>query len=113
MEYRRLGQSGLKVSLLSLGTMNFSNPTRRKEALKIIDISIDSGINLFDCADIYHKGEAEKILGEAFQKNKRRDSVLITSKVYNAMGPGPNDGGNSRHHIIAGCEDTLRRLQTD
>lgn len=113
MEYRKLGRSGLKVSSLSLGTMNFSNPTSKKEAIKIIDIATDSGINLFDCADIYHNGEAEKILGEAFHKNKQRNNVLITSKVFNTMGPGPNDGGNSRHHIIAGCEDSLRRLQTD
>jgi aryl-alcohol dehydrogenase-like predicted oxidoreductase len=113
VEYRRLGQSGLKVSSISLGTMNFGHPTSRNEAIKIVDIAADSGINLFDCADTYNKGDAEKILGEAFQKNKMRKNVFIASKVFNQMGPGPNDGGNSRHHIIAGCEDSLRRLQTE
>jgi aryl-alcohol dehydrogenase-like predicted oxidoreductase len=113
VEYRRLGRSGLKVSSISLGTMNFGHPTSRNEAIKIVDIAADSGINLFDCADTYNKGDAEKILGEAFQKNKMRKNVFIASKVFNQMGPGPNDGGNSRHHIIAGCEDSLRRLQTE
>jgi aryl-alcohol dehydrogenase-like predicted oxidoreductase len=113
MEYRRLGRSGLNVSSLVLGTMNFGNPTARDEACRMVDSAIDAGINLIDCADIYNKGEAERLLGEALKRNGRRRHVLLTSKCYNRMGPGPNDQGNSRHHIIEACERSLNRLQTD
>ena len=113
MEYRRLGRSGLQVSSLVLGTMNFGNPTAREEAIQIVDAAIDAGINLIDCADIYAKGESERILGEAFQRNNKRKDVILTSKVFNRMGPGPNDQGNSRHHILDACEQSLKRLKTD
>ena len=113
MEYRRLGRSGLQVSTLVLGTMNFGNPTAREDAIQIVDAAIDAGINLIDCADIYAKGESERILGEAFQRNKKRKDVILTSKVFNRMGPGPNDLGNSRHHILDACEQSLKRLKTD
>jgi aryl-alcohol dehydrogenase-like predicted oxidoreductase len=79
----------------------------------MVDASIDAGINLIDCADIYANGESERILGEAFKRNGRRQDILITSKVFNKMGPGPNDLGNSRHHLLAACEQSLKRLQTD
>ena len=72
MEYRRLGRSGLQVSSLVLGTMNFGNPTAREDAIGIVDAAIDGGINLIDCADIYARGDSERILGEAFQRNKKR-----------------------------------------
>jgi aryl-alcohol dehydrogenase-like predicted oxidoreductase len=78
MDYRRLGRSGLQVSSLVLGTMNFGNPTEKQESIRIIDVAVDAGINLFDCADIYAKGESERILGEAFKRNGRRGDVLIT-----------------------------------
>jgi aryl-alcohol dehydrogenase-like predicted oxidoreductase len=113
MEYRRLGRSGLQVSVLVLGTMNFGNPTEKDEAFRIVDAAIDAGVNLIDCADIYAGGESERIVGEALARNGRRKDVLITSKVFNRTGPGPNDLGNSRHHILEGCENSLRRLQTD
>lgn len=113
MEYRRLGRSGLQVSPIVLGTMNFGKPTHREEAFRIVDMAIDAGINLFDCADIYVNGKSERILGEAFQRNGKRKDVLITSKVFNKMGPGPNDQGNSKHHILDACEQSLQRLQTD
>jgi aryl-alcohol dehydrogenase-like predicted oxidoreductase len=113
MEYRRLGRSGLQVSAFALGTMNFGEPTRKEEASRIIDTALDAGINLIDCADVYADGESERILGEALKRDGKREKTLITSKVYNRTGPGPNDFGNSRFHIIQGCEQSLRRLNTD
>jgi 1-deoxyxylulose-5-phosphate synthase len=113
MEYRRLGRSGVKISTLIVGTMNFGNPTEAPEARRIIDAAVEAGINLFDCADVYAGGESERIVGQAFQRNGRRHEVLLTSKVYNRTGPGPNEAGNSRHHILTACEQSLQRLQTD
>ena len=113
MEYRLLGRSGLQVSAVALGTMNFGRPTEKEEAYRIVDAAVDAGINLIDCADIYAGGESERILGEAFKRNGKRPEVLITSKVFNRMGPGPNDLGLSKHHILDGCEKSLRRLQMD
>ena len=113
MEYKRLGRSGLNVSPLTLGTMNFGRPTGKAEAFRIVDAAIDAGINLFDCADIYNRGGSERILGEAFEHNGKRHRILLTSKVYNRMGPGPNDLGNSKHHILNACEQSLQRLRTD
>ena len=113
MEYRRLGRSGLNISSLALGTMNFGRPTGKEEAFRIVDAAIDVGINLFDCADIYVSGESERILGEAIKRNEKRKDVLIASKVFNRMGSGPNDMGCSKHHILDACEKSLQRLQTD
>ncbi len=113
MEYRRLGRSGLKVSPLVLGTMNFGKPTEKEDAFAIVDGALDAGINLIDCADIYNKGEAERILGEALERNGRRHHVVLTSKVFNRTGQGPNDQGNTRHHIMEGCERSLKQLRTD
>ena len=113
MEYRRLGRSGLQVSPLVLGTMNFGNPTDKEEACAIVDAAVEAGINLIDCADIYNQGEAERILGAALERNGRRHHVILTSKVYNRTGQGPNDQGNTRHHIIEGCEKSLKQLRTD
>lgn len=113
MQYRRLGRSGLMISELVLGTMNFGNPTPKKESLDIIGAAIDAGINLIDCADIYAGGESERILGEALAESGKRDKVLITSKVFMRTGEGPNDAGNSKHHILAACESSLKRLKTD
>jgi aryl-alcohol dehydrogenase-like predicted oxidoreductase len=113
MEYRRLGRSGLQISSLALGTMNFGHPTEKAEAFRIIDAALDAGINLFDCADIYAEGESERIMGEAFQRNGKRKDIILTSKVFNRMGPGPNDLGNSKHHILDACEQSLQRLRTD
>jgi aryl-alcohol dehydrogenase-like predicted oxidoreductase len=113
MKYRRLGRSGLMISEMVLGTMNFGNPTDKAESFKIIGAALDAGINLFDCADVYAEGESEKILGEAFSSNGKRQEVFITSKVFMRTGEGPNDAGNSKHHILAACENSLRRLKTD
>jgi aryl-alcohol dehydrogenase-like predicted oxidoreductase len=119
MDYRPLGLSGLKISALALGTMtfggegNFANvgSTDLAGAKRQIDMCLDAGINLIDTADIYSTGRAEEIVGEALQG--KRDEVLIASKVRFAMGPEPNMAGLSRHHIISGCEASLRRLRTD
>src|SRR4030043_1377336 len=113
MEYRRLGRSGLKISSLVLGTMNFGNTTSKEESFKIIDRAIEAGINLFDCADVYAEGESERILGEAFAGNGKRKDIFITSKVFIRTGPGPNDAGNSKHHIIESCETSLKKIRTD
>ncbi len=113
MEYRRLGRSGLRISSLVVGTMNFGGPTEKGESFRIIDAAIEAGINVFDSADIYADGESERILGEALVRNGKRRDVLVTTKTFQRSGPGPNDFGNSKHHIFESCENSLRRLKTD
>ena len=119
MEYRQLGQSGLRVSVLSLGTMTFGGETffnkvgatDVKGARHQVDLCLEAGVNLFDTANIYSHGLSEEILGQVLEG--RRDKVLIATKFRMVMRDGPNDGGASRHHIIKECEDSLRRLRTD
>jgi len=111
MEYRRLGRSGLKVSELSVGTVTFGNESDQAAATRIVDKAIEAGINFFDTADCYVNGASETILGHAL-KGRRRDAV-IASKFVIPMGPGPNDSGMSRSHIMRAIEDSLKRLQTD
>ncbi len=119
MEYRQLGRSGLKVSALTLGTMTYGGGGKfakvgavmHDEARTQIDLALDAGVNLIDTADVYSAGLSEEIVGAAVKG--RRDDVLLTTKVRFSMGDGPNDGGLSRHHIISGCEASLRRLGTD
>ena len=113
MEYRTLGRSGVKVSPLCLGTDNFANPTPEKEAIRMIDIALDAGINMIDTSNSYVKGEAECIIGRALAKNKRRHEVILATKVHFPTGPGPNDKGNTRLHILRACKDSMHRLQTD
>ena len=120
MEYTQLGGSGLKVSVLSFGTGTFGGgneffrawgETDVEEARRLVDICLDAGINLFDTADVYSNGLSEEILGKAVA-GKRHD-LLISSKTTFRFGPGPNDLGSSRYHIIRACEGSLRRLGTD
>jgi len=119
VEYRNLGQSGLRVSVLSMGTMtfggrgNFANvgSTGVDEARRQVDQCLDAGVNLIDTADVYSDGLSEDIIGEVLKG--RRDEVLLATKVRMPMGSGPNDAGLSRHHVISGCEASLRRLGTD
>lgn len=120
MEYRLLGGSGLKVPVLSLGTGTFGGTTSLfeafgtsdvNEATRLVDISLEHGVNLFDSADIYSAGRAEEILGKAVAG--RRDRVLISTKATFRTGDGPNDVGSSRHHLTRSIEASLRRLGTD
>jgi aryl-alcohol dehydrogenase-like predicted oxidoreductase len=119
MEYRALGTSGLRVSVLAMGTMTFGGTgpfanvgsTGVAEARRQLDMCLDAGVNLIDTADVYSGGLSEEIVGEILRG--RREQVLVATKVRMPMGSGPNDAGLSRHHIIAGCEASLRRLGTD
>ena len=119
MEYRQLGRSGLRVSALTLGTMTFGGKgafqhvgsTDREEARRIVDRSLDAGINLIDTADVYSGGLSEEIVGSAIEG--RRERLLVATKARFRMGDGPNDAGLSRHHLIRACEASLRRLGID
>lgn len=113
MEYRSLGRSGVKVAPLGLGTGNFADPTSEDEASRIIHRAIDAGINLIDTGNSYSNGESERIIGRALAVGSRRHEVILATKVFYKVGPGPNDEDLSRLHIIRACEDSLRRLQTD
>ena len=113
MTYRSLGRTGVQVSPLCLGAMNFGDPTSEEDSLRIIDAALDGGINFIDTANVYNAGESEHIVGKALQRNGRRNDVVLATKVHGKMGDGPNDQGNSRYHIIKACEDSLRRLQVD
>jgi aryl-alcohol dehydrogenase-like predicted oxidoreductase len=113
MEYRDLGRTGVKVSPLCLGAMNFPEPSGEDQSFEIINRALDGGINFIDTANVYNQGESEKIVGRALKGNGRRDEVVLATKVYGRMGDGPNEQGVSRYHIIKSCEDSLQRLQTD
>jgi aryl-alcohol dehydrogenase-like predicted oxidoreductase len=120
MEYRVLGRSGLKVSALSMGTMTVGGIGRFAkvgsvdvaETRRVVDMYIEAGVNLIDTANVYSGGASEEIIGEVLQ-GERRNKVLVATKARFAMGEGPNDKGLSRHHLIAACEASLRRLRTD
>ncbi|WP_432492075.1 aldo/keto reductase [Kineococcus auxinigenes] len=119
MEHRRLGRSGLRVSTITMGTMTFGGQgafanvgnTDVAQARRQVDIALEAGVNLFDTADIYSDGVSEEILGEVLQG--RRDDVLVATKARMVTGPGPNDGGASRHHLVRSVERSLRRLRTE
>lgn len=113
MEYRKLGCSGVLVSPLCLGTMNFGGSTKEEDSFTIMQKAVDSGINFFDTANVYNKGESERIVGNFLKENNLREQVVLATKVYGRMGDLPNEGGSTRYHIIKACEDSLRRLQTD
>jgi aryl-alcohol dehydrogenase-like predicted oxidoreductase len=106
-----MGRSGLKVSEICLGTMTFGRSTDQAEAKRIVDLAFEAGVNFFDSANSYGNGQSEVLLGEALKG--RRHHALIATKVFNPMGPDPNDSGMSRVHILRAIEDSLRRLQTD
>ena len=120
MEYRQLGASGFKVPALSLGTGTFGGgselfkawgETDVAEATRLVDICLESGLTMFDSADIYSHGMAEEILGQAIKG--RRDQVILSTKATFRAGEGPNDVGSSRYHITRSVEASLRRLGTD
>ncbi|HMN46308.1 MAG TPA: aldo/keto reductase [Povalibacter sp.] len=120
MDYRFLGASGFRVSALGLGTGTFGGKgplfnawgtTDAAQARRLVDLCLDAGLTLFDSADVYSDGESEAILGAAIAG--RRDRVTISTKLSLRSGPGPNDVGASRHHLIAAIEAALQRLDTD
>lgn len=113
MEYRPLGRTGVMVSSLCLGIMNFGGVTNTEDSIAMIDRALDAGINFIDTANVYNAGESEVVLGKALKANGKRDSIVLATKVNGAMGEGLNDRGISRYHIMKACEDSLRRLQTD
>ncbi len=111
MNYVNLGRTGAKVSPLCLGCMNFGGATQEDDSIKIIHRALDAGINFLDTADVYSRGVSETIVGKALKK--KRDGVFLATKVHGKMGDDPNLQGNSRRHIIQGCEDSLRRLNVE
>ena len=111
MEYRLLGRTGVRVSPLCLGAMNFGGATSEVDSIEIIHAALDGGINFIDTANVYNGGQSEVVVGKALKG--RRDRVFLATKVHGKMGDGPNDQGNSRLHIHRACEDSLRRLGTD
>ncbi|MCA9991834.1 MAG: aldo/keto reductase, partial [Anaerolineales bacterium] len=118
MDYVRLGRTGLQVSPLCLGTMNFGPFTSEEDSFAIMDQALALGINFFDTANVYGwklgQGVTEQIIGRWYaQGGGRRDKTVIATKVFGRMGDGPNDRRLSAYHIRRACEESLRRLQTD
>ena len=111
MEYRNMGRTGLKVSEICMGTMTFGSGTDEDEARRMVDRAIEVGINFFDTANSYGGGESEVSLGKALEG--KRDQAVVATKFFNPMGPGPNDSGMSRVHIMQAVEASLRRLRMD
>jgi len=120
MEYRLLGRSGLKVSTITMGTMTFGGVGFAKTvgdldvagARRLVDLCLDTGVNLIDTADVYSAGVSEEIVGEILG-GKRKNGALVATKARFPMGDGPNDRGSSRYHIVNACEASLKRLKTD
>ena len=118
MEYTNLGRTALRVSRLCLGTLNFGARVSPDDSHVLMDRALDLGINLFDTANSYgwqvHRGYTEEILGSWFATGgRRRDRVILATKVFSEMDPWPNNSGLSARHIIAACEASLRRMRTD
>jgi aryl-alcohol dehydrogenase-like predicted oxidoreductase len=117
MQYTNLGRSGLKVSRLCLGTMNFGPYTTDDDSFRIMDEALNMGINFFDTANVYGwekgAGYTEELIGKWLSQGGRREKIVLATKVYGKMGDGINDRGLSAYHIKRACEDSLRRLKTD
>ncbi len=121
MDYVRLGNTGLKVSRLCLGCMTYGDPAKghhswvlpEDQAMPFFQEAWEAGINFFDTADMYAIGTSEEITGKAMKELAPRDQVVLATKIYNPMSKAPNDRGLSRKHIMAGVDDSLRRLGTD
>ncbi|RWX69410.1 aldo/keto reductase [Mesorhizobium sp. M2A.F.Ca.ET.039.01.1.1] len=120
MEYRLLGRSGLKISSVTMGTMTFGGEGWARQtgnlgvsdATRLVDLCLDAGVNLIDTANVYSGGKSEEIIGEILG-GKRKGGLLLATKARFRMGEGPNEVGSSRHHLIAACEASLRRMKTD
>ena len=117
MDYTHLGRTGLQVSRLCLGTMNFGPQTSEPDSFAIMDRALELGINFFDTANRYGGslgvGVTEQIIGRWLAQGGRREQIVLATKVFGAMGDGPSDRGLSAYHIRRACEDSLHRLQTD
>lgn len=120
MQYTRFGNTGLQVSKICLGCMTYGKPTERwpwalneDQSRPFIKKALELGINFFDTADIYSNGAGEEVLGRALKDFAKRDDLVIASKVHGPMGPGPNDKGLSRKHIMSAIDASLKRLGTD
>ena len=113
LEYRKLGSSGLLVSPLCLGTMNFGGVTTNEDSFEIMRKAVDGGINFFDTANVYYDGEGERLVGKFLRENHLRDQIVLATKVFGRVGDLPNEGGGTRYHMIKACEDSLQRLRTD
>jgi len=123
MQYTHLGRTGVQVSRLALGTMNFGELTSETASFEIMDTALEAGISFFDTADVYGGpqspdmekgfGISEEIVGRWLAQGGRRDRIVLATKVYQPMGTGPNDRHLSAYHIRRACEDSLRRLRTD
>jgi aryl-alcohol dehydrogenase-like predicted oxidoreductase len=111
MQYRNLGNSGLKVSAIGLGTNQFGGKVDQQTVTDILAAALDAGINLIDTADVYQKGRSEETIGQAIKP--RRGAYLIATKFRGRTGDGPNDQGTSRHHILGAVHTSLSRLDTD
>jgi aryl-alcohol dehydrogenase-like predicted oxidoreductase len=114
MDYKFLGRTGLRVSPLCLGTMNFGPETDERTSYEIMDSALEAGVNFFDTANVYGGSETEQIIGRWFaQGGGRREKTVIATKVYGGRNPWPNTSRLSALHIRQACDDSLRRLQTD
>lgn len=124
MQYQHLGRTGLQVSRIALGTMNFGDQTNEPDSFSIMNDALDAGVNFFDTADVYGteqspdieqgSGLSEEIVGRWLAEDpSRRDRIVLATKLYQPMGPGPNDRHLSAYHIRRACEASLRRLNTD
>ena len=113
MQYRHLGRAGVRVSTIALGSwLTYGNVTEEETAINCIYKAYEAGVNFFDTANVYNRGEAEKVVGKALSVFSR-DSFVLATKVFFPMGEGPNDRGLSRKHIMEQCHASLRRLNTD
>jgi aryl-alcohol dehydrogenase-like predicted oxidoreductase len=113
MQYRSLGRTGMMVSPVGFGAFNFANPTPEAESIRMVERAVAAGINFFDTSNNYTDGESERVLGRAISHIGGRHSVLVATKAHFPVGPGPNDSGNSRIHLLRACEDSLKRLAID
>ena len=113
MELRQFGRTGVKVTSICLGAMMFGGKTNPEDSYAIIDRALGEGINFIDTANVYNRGRSEEVVGEALKRSGSRDRIVLATKVHGQMSDDANDMGTSRRHIIAQCEASLRRLQTD
>ncbi len=120
MEFIRFGNTGMTVSRLCLGTMTYGRPTERwpwalneEQSRPFIKEALELGFNFFDTADVYTAGASEEVVGKALRDFAKRDDIVLATKVFNPMGPGPNDKGLSRKHIMSAIDASLKRLGTD